>query len=238
MESLIVYKSKFEKIRLGSPNDGGYIISNLPNDYDCFISCGISDNIDFEIDFINKYKVNCYAFDGTIDKLPKNVENLYFNKINIGVENNLNTTNLIDMINKFNNIMLKMDIETYEFRWINTLTIDNLNKFKQIVIEFHFPFDDYSLANLDKPTSSEFKLSMLKKLSETHYLIHLHPNTACGTRLYNNILVPNVFECTYVRKNCQEHIGYNNIKIPHPLDMKNRLTDIEIYLSEYPFCIN
>jgi hypothetical protein len=134
--------------------------------------------------------------------------------------------------------MLKMDIETFEFRWIHILTNYELNKFKQIVVEFHFPFDDYSLANLDKPTTSEFKMNILNKLTETHYLVHFHPNTACGTKIYKNLLVPNVFECTYIRKDCQEHIEYNEIKIPHPLDMKNRETDHEIYLSDYPFCIN
>ena len=237
MDSLIVYKNKFEKIRVGSPNDGGYVICDLPNDYDCFISCGISDNIDFEIDFIDKYNIECNAFDGTIDKLPKNIDKCNFNKINIGVDNNVNTTNLKHLINKYNNIMLKMDIETYEFRWIDILSSDDLNKFKQIVIEFHFPFYDYSLPNFDIPTSSEFKMNTLKKLSETHYLIHFHPNTVCGTTYYKNILVPNVFECTYIRKDCQEYIGYNDINIPHPLDMKNRITDPEIYLSGYPFCI-
>jgi hypothetical protein len=131
--------------------------------------------------------------------------------------------------------MLKMDIETYEFRWIDILTNNELNKFKQIVIEFHFPFDDYSLPNLDIPTLSDFKINILKKLTNTHYLIHFHPNTACGTKIYKNTIVPNVFECTYVRKDCQENIGYNNIPIPHPLDMKNRNYDNEIHLTSYPF---
>jgi hypothetical protein len=238
MDSLIVYKSEFEKIRIGSANDGGYIIADLPNNYDCFISCGVSDDINFEEQFINKYDVTCQAFDGTINNiLPKHVNNLYFNNINIGVDNNEKTTNLKYLINKFNNIMLKMDIETFEFRWIDVLTKEDLNKFKQIVIEFHFPFCDYSLPHLDIPTSSEYKMNILKKITETHYLIHFHPNTACGTKIYQNYTVPNVFECTYIRKDCQNNVGYNNINIPHPLDMKNRINNNEIYLSGYPFSI-
>jgi hypothetical protein len=235
MDSLIVYKSEFEKIRLGSDNDGGYIIADLPTKYDCFISCGISDDINFEETFIQKYDVKCEAFDGTINNIPKQVNNLFFNKINIGVDNNEKTTNLKYLITKFDNIMLKMDIETFEFRWIDILTKEDLNKFKQIVIEFHFPFDDYSLPHLDIPTSSEYKMNILKKITETHYLIHFHPNTACCTKNYQNYTVPNVFECTYIRKDCQNNIGYNKINIPHPLDMKNRVNDNEIYLSGYPF---
>lgn len=239
MESLIVYKNEFEKIRLGSTGDGGYIISDLSTNYDCFISCGISDNLDFEVDFIKKYMgVPCFAFDGTIDRLPKRMDEIKFNKMNIGIENTNKTTNLKNLIVDYHNIMLKMDIETYEFRWLNTLTIDELNKFKQIVIEFHFPFSDYSLPNFDEPQSSQFKMGMLEKLSKTHYLIHFHPNTACGLTKYKNYTVPNVFECTYIRKDCQNNIGLNDINIPHPLDMKNRESDKEIYLSGYPFSVS
>jgi hypothetical protein len=235
MDSLIIYKNEFNKIRLGSNNDGGYVISDLPNGYDYFISCGISDNVDFEVDFINKYNIHCQAFDGTINDLPRKSKNIFFHKKNIGVDDNNNTTNLKSIIENYKDIMLKMDIETFEFRWFDILSNEELNKFKQIVVEFHFPFSDYSLPNLDKPTSCNFKMNILKKLSESHYLIHLHPNTACGTTNYKGITVPNVFECTYVRKNCQQNIGYNNVVIPHPLDMKNRITDNEIYLSGYPF---
>lgn len=235
MDSLIVYKSEFEKIRIGSDNDGGYIIVDLPTKYDCFISCGVNDDINFEEQFISKYGVTCEAFDGTISNIPKHVNNLIFNNINIGIDNTDKTSNLKYLIDKFTNIMLKMDIETFEFRWIDILTKEDLNKFKQIVIEFHFPFDDYSLPNHDIPTSSDFKMNILKKISETHYLIHFHPNTAVGTKMYQNYKVPNVFECTYIRKDCQNNIGYNNITIPHPLDMKNRVGDNEIYLSGYPF---
>ena len=78
-------------------------------------------------------------------------------------------------------------------------------------------------------------MNILKKLAETHYLIHFHPNTVCGVTTFQNYTVPNVFEATYVRKDCQSNIGLNNIPIPHPLDMKNREGDSEICLSGYPF---
>jgi len=48
MESLVVFKSEFNKIRIGKCNDGGYIIADLPNNYDCFISCGVADDTSFE----------------------------------------------------------------------------------------------------------------------------------------------------------------------------------------------
>jgi hypothetical protein len=236
MDSLLVYKSEYEKIRIGSQNDGGYILSDLPNNYDLFISCGIDNNVDFEIDFIHKYGTPCHAFDGTIHNLPQHVNNTFFNKLNIGTENTDHTTNLKELIQKYENIMLKMDIETFEFRWIDALSTEELQKFKQMVIEFHFPFTDYALpTSFDIPTSSEYKMNILQKLAETHYLVHFHPNTVCGVTTFQGYTVPNVFEGTYIRKDCQSNIGLNDIPIPHPLDRKNRESDADIFLSGYPF---
>ena len=238
MDSLIVYKTEYEKVRIGSQNDGGYIISNLPNNYDLFISCGIDNNIEFETDFINRYGTTCHAFDGTVYNLPKSVNNLIFNRLNIGTENTQTTTNLKELIQTYENIMLKMDIETYEFRWIDTLTTEELKKFKQMVIEFHYPFTDFAFpSGLDIPTSTEYKMNIFKKIAETHYLIHFHPNTACGLTTYKGYTVPNVFEATYVRKDYQSNIVLNDIPIPHPLDMTNIEDDNDIYLSGYPFSI-
>ncbi len=41
-------------------------------DYDIFISCGISNDINFENDFININNCKCLAFDGTIENVPVN----------------------------------------------------------------------------------------------------------------------------------------------------------------------
>ena len=68
---LTVYQCPYPKLRIGKNNDGGYIIVNIPDiKYDIIISGGISDDITFETDFVNKYGVECVAFDGTIQRLP------------------------------------------------------------------------------------------------------------------------------------------------------------------------
>jgi hypothetical protein len=41
-------------------------------DYDIFISCCISNDINFENDFININNCKCLAFDGTIENAPVN----------------------------------------------------------------------------------------------------------------------------------------------------------------------
>ena len=86
----------FNKIRCGDIIDGGYVIGDLNTSYDCFISAGISNNDDFSIVFIDKYKMNnchCYGFDGTVEQLPLNLsDKMIFVKKNIGYKNDEKTT--------------------------------------------------------------------------------------------------------------------------------------------------
>jgi len=73
------------KTRYGCNNDGGYVIAELDETYDCYISAGISNEESFSRDFINKHNMNNnYAFDGTIDEYPiQYTENITFFKKNI-----------------------------------------------------------------------------------------------------------------------------------------------------------
>jgi hypothetical protein len=56
MEHLKVYSFN-NKFRLGEKSDGGYILGELNETYDCYISAGISDEESFTRDFIEKYNM-------------------------------------------------------------------------------------------------------------------------------------------------------------------------------------
>jgi hypothetical protein len=240
IEFLKIYKTPYEKKRYGSSNDGGYVILDLnKNEYDILISCGISNDINFEKHFLSKNdEIKCFAFDGTINSLPENHDRINFIQKNIGPKNDENNTNFHYLLEQYKNIFLKMDIETYEFLWINSLSSEHLKNIKQIVIEFHFPFTNHNLSHLDNKTSVEDKIKSFKKLLETHFLVHLHGNNCCGTTLFENTIVPNVFECTFIRKDLLKNfIGYNDENIPSKLDRPNVSGNDEIYLNHYPFVI-
>lgn len=238
LDSLIVYSSQHPKIRIGSKNDGGYVIADNLN-YNKLISCGISDNIDFENQFIEKYGTECLAYDGTISNIPNHTNNIIFIRKNISRIESDNSTNLIDVIENHENIFLKMDIETNEYHWIELLDPDHLNKFVQIVIEFHFPFSetmDDIFKKLSDIISVDRRVACLQKIASTHYLIHLHGNNCCGTMKFENILIPNVFECTYIRKDLCINPTRNDTVIPDLLlDTVNIIGANDIYLDSYPF---
>ena len=226
---LTVYKCPFPKIRLGKNNDGGYIIADVPNaHYKTLLAGGIQGDISYEESFIEKYPfVKVFAFDGTVNGLPKENPKIHFIKKNIGSENNDKTTNLHDIIDTNESIFVKMDIEGSEIPWIKSLRDDQMNKFEQIVMEFHYPFSDNEVGVFDK-------------INKNHYLIHFHGNNWCkyhnptGVRIHGGVTIPEVFECTYLHKKYFVP-ELNKEPIPGPLDMKNTEIYDEIYINYPPF---
>lgn len=222
---LTVYQSPYNKKRLGKNYDGGYIIVDLPNaNYDLLIAGGISNDISFEEDFIKNYNnVKTFAFDGTISSLPNHSLPITFVKKNIGGQESDRITNIHQIIKEHTNIFVKMDIEGGEVEWIKSLDEEMLNKFEQIVIEFHNPF-------------SQKEIPMFDKINKYHYLVHFHANNCCGVRMHKNVVIPNVFECTYLHKKYFPNIPEKNkTPIPGPLDMKNVLRNNEIHINHPPF---
>lgn len=124
-------------------------------DYDVLLSCGISNDDTFEHYFVNKHNTKCFAYDGTIDVIPHPHKNIAFIKKNIGLTND--TTDMKDIMKDYENIFLKMDIEGSEYDWINNLSDIEINKLKQITIEFHLEHECSKHISLDN------KLNALKK---------------------------------------------------------------------------
>jgi hypothetical protein len=232
---LSIFKTKKTKKRVGSHGDGGYVISTDIN-YDIMISGGISNNIDFEIEFLEMNKnLICHAFDGTIKNLPVSHERIKFHKKNISGFNNDIFTNLVDLISAHKNIFLKLDIEAYEFNWLHNLPENLLNNISQIVIEFHYPYTDYYFFDGSESLPISDKIEVLKKINKTHKLIHLNPNNTCGTIHLNGINLPNVFECTYLRRDICDLNEISDEPIPTSLDNPNSDEFPIIKLDYYPF---
>jgi hypothetical protein len=232
-ELLKVYNFE-KKVRYGANSDGGYVIADLDGGYDCYISAGISYEESFSRDFIDKYNMNennSFGFDGTIDNYPSHYTNkISFIKKNINNFNDDNNTNLSFLTESYNNIFLKIDIEGGEYKWLLGIDENQLNKFKQIVIEFHGVNDDSWGCNYSD------KIKCLEKISKTHYIVHAHGNN--NSSIINN--VPCVIELTYVNKNYFNSTPeFNEEPLPiFNLDFPNRFNCDDINLNFYPFVIS
>ena len=224
---LNTYTTPYKLVRVGPNQDGGYVIAD-GFDYDLFISCGIGDigdDIRFEESFLDIHKIKCITFDGTISSFPSHRNSMEWIPKNIGFSNTEKTTNLKEYIQNNNKIFLKMDIEGSEFNWLDSMSETELEKFSQIVLEVHWPFDIY-------------RSNMLKKLNKTHYIIHIHGNNHGDIVTINNnimpmIKLPEVFEVTYINKKLCDNslIEMKEIKFPTILDYPNNPNTKDIYFS-------
>lgn len=239
-------------IRYGNNRDGGYVVADLDIKYDCYISAGIAGEESFTKDFLQAHsyigKENSYAFDGTIEDYPwEYTKEIQFVKKNIGALNDDKHTNLIELSERYDNIFLNIDIEGYEFLWLDSLTSENLKNFKQITIEFHGLNEDNW--NIDKPiVSLSKKIEMIDKLNQTHYLIHAHGNNHTGWQeipyekdfKIHGLWIPNVLEFTFISKDCLDSEPELNVN-PLPLeglDYPNMHDWLDLPLFTYPFINN
>jgi hypothetical protein len=237
MDTLLNYLKVYyfsNKIRLGKNSDGGYVIGNLQDGYDCYISAGISNEESFSRDFIKYYnmsKENSFGFDGTIQNYPYTyTRDITFIKKNINYYYDNKNVNLLYFMKKYKNIFLKMDIEGSEFNWLSGTRQDDLLSFKQIVMELHGINDNSWGATYRQ------KLDCIKRLCNTHYLIHIHGNNNSG--LTNSI--PDVVEVTFIRKDCFNEIpNLNRENLPiKNLDFPCNPIKQDYNLTFYPFVNN
>lgn len=224
MEALTTYSPRFPKLRVGRDRDGGYVIvTGL--EYDAFLSCGINDEVSFDIGFTQLYPhTPAFAFDGTVERPHDLPPNMRFVKKNIGVVETRQTTDLKHLLGQFRDIFLKMDIEGHEWTWLACLDATHMASLKQIVIEVH------GLGS-HKHVLDEVKCDILKMLSKTHKLVHVHGNN------YGKILhsVPTVLELTYVRDDVGVS-GLNAQPLPDPsLDLPNNPKKADVNLNFWPF---
>ena len=123
-----------------------------------------------------------------------------------------------------------MDIEGAEYPWLLSLSNEQLQKFKQITMEFHGINDDSWGTNYND------KIQCFKKLSETHYLIHIHANNYDSVTTLDGKPIPNVVELTYINKSfVNEDLPPNKMPMPCKLDRPNNLLKPDINLCFEPF---
>jgi hypothetical protein len=95
-----------------------------------------------------------------------------------------------------------------------------LKKIEQMVVELHPPHD----------------FSQIQRLAKTHWLVHVHANNYGGMfHVTENIVMPRVFECTFVRKKDGEQLELNTQPFPTEFDQPNTRDRPDYRLAGYPF---
>ena len=219
VKALRPVKTKFDLIRIGGVNDGGYLI---PNDLEGITACfspGVADTASFEIDLC-KRGIGSHLADGSVEGAPKGFTPLSFTKKYLdgySDETNISLFSWVlgtDAYQFGEDLILQMDIEGGEYATIIAAPACILKKFRIICVEIH---DTDAWFN---PIAWNTVSTFFAKLTEEFHVVHNHPNNNCGSVDANGLVLPRVFELTLLRKDRSEALGFVE-ELPHPLDAPN-----------------
>jgi FkbM family methyltransferase len=221
---LTPYDINRNKERLGPLKDGGYVLVPELLDRNTVFSYGIDGEYQLDLLLASRgHKI--MMFDHTISGIdnPNNDPNLNFIKEGVdGVKDELKHLNTIENhLSMYGgndrNIILKMDVEEYEYAALDVLSEVCIRRFQQIVFEAH------SLHNLGDVEFRRRFVRVFSKLNKYFTLYHVHANNFDGESTYtflSGVPVPNLIELSFVRSDLIQRRPSQTL-YPTPIDCPN-----------------
>ncbi len=224
--------TQLSKLRVGSPNDGGYVLPDLNFSGATLYSAGIADNCDFEMALAER-GMSVYMIDGSIDRPPlKNLALNFQSKFLWTVSSGEKFLSVESWFEDKKTAsdesadMLKLDIEGSEWQVLAGVTSEQLKPFNVIVVELHW------LENLQDSWSMGVMNRALDTLQANFDVIHLHPNNFAGYFVADGIELPRVVEATLIRRGFKVP-SLNSSNEKTFLDSPNNPDAPEIYLPDW-----
>ena len=188
IEQLTIYTTRIPKVRLGGPCDGGYVV-NLEAlcKSSALFTYGVSNNANFEIDYVKATERKAFCFDHTCDPVyvpPGFEKNITHFLEGISGEKQEKTDTFFAHYEKYfekhcenrnsfdDKVLLKIDIEGNEYEVFSKMDIEKLSGIAAgLVIEFH---------DLNSTTQRALFFDCLARINKYFYLTHLHGNNFFG----------------------------------------------------------
>jgi len=219
--------------RFGSPNDGGYVHIDDFQGIDTAFSFGIFDNVSWDLEVADR-GLTVHQFDHTVDAPVDNDPRLIFNRTRIATTTSGETESIPALLARHDkgrerpNILLKMDIENDEWPVFDALPPAAFGRFSQIVCEMH-AFENFHDLGWRQRTAR-----VLKKITDSHALVHVHANNYAGTTHRANVFLPNVLEVTFANRALYDLEPSDEV-FPTALDAPCNRDVPDIYLGSFRF---
>lgn len=235
-QQFVVYTPEpgYSKKRIGPKADGGYVLLNHSLDQiNVLYSYGVGGDYRFEQDMFASYGCIGRLFDPTVEFPYEIDEGLFFKKIGLAT----NQGSILHHIEDYNDLgkrmILKIDTEGAEWKWLEQTNAEELCLFDQIIIEFH------ELGNCKRHLEYS---ELLSRLNAYYYLIHVHGNNQKPLVLCDALVMPDVMECSFIRKDlCSASLNtINRFPLPGfdcPSD-ETEFAPLEWKLNYWPFISN
>ena len=220
------------KIRLGRPNDGGYVMLDDFAGIAAAISAGIGDDASWDLD-IAEIGIPTYQLDHCIASSPAKHPNLIFMRHRLVSHEAEGGETLAALIDRYGHggeaeLLLKMDIEGDEWPILDQTDADRLRQFAQIICEFHY----FSRAN-QRDWYNRAK-RVMEKLSGIFQVVHVHGNNCEAIISIGNVPFPQVLEVTFANR-ARYQFTDSAVLFPTPLDQPNCPGKADLFLGAFKF---
>ena len=219
-------------VRVGSENDGGYVIpANLGQSSKLF-SPGCDGMVHFERDLYRKFKIPSVVLDH-ISKKPSDLEAfIEFQDNWLDASTSENTISLRDWVSANSEpnqtCILQMDIEGSEYEVLRNTPEYIIQKFHTIIVEFHY------FEMIKNSFLFESKIQPVFDLLLQHHIpIFVNPNNCCGVVRFGNYSFPRVFEITFLNRNEVKETPEQNVSNFEPFTNVKNLPPISIKWEEF-----
>jgi hypothetical protein len=222
----------YEKIRVGSAGDGGYVqIDHLEGISRAF-SFGVSDNDSWDL-AMAKAGIPVAQFDHAIEKAPSDHPLLRFYRKMLSADATAQTVTLGDLAAQYSkfgapDLIAKIDIEGCEWDAFDRATDAVLSRFAQLICEFH------DLSRLTDPAFRARARRVFEKLDKHCAPVHVHGNNCGRLRIISNIPLPDFLEVTFASRGRYSFTETKEL-FPTPLDTPNYPDSADIVLGAFRF---
>lgn len=211
-------------VRIGGAADGGYL---LPDDFDGITTCFSPGNNNFkyfEDDLYRRFGMRSYLCDYSSDyekfSTPFINTHQFFEKKWLEPVSSTTAISLTDWVAKHGSDtgdwLLQMDIEGAEYRNLLATPQHILARFRIIALEVH----SLHLSKL-RPFFETVLKPLLNRLDD-FVCVHANANNCCGeTEFGPDLVLPNVLELTFYRRDRLQPHAADKPRLPHPLDSQN-----------------
>jgi len=208
--------------RFGGLGDGSYV---LPQKYvtkgTYLISGGIENNNELEISLAN-LGVRGIQIDNSINQAPKSHKNLEFRKVTISDSDSQTETTLSSLMKLDKRergggrLIVKLDIEGYEWKTLAALTKSELASIDCLILELH---------NLSLISNSEQGKEILEVLGKIEAAglrsIFCQANNGCLTYVLGGTLIPDNMEVTFIKMKATRRLRISDLVLLKSIQSTN-----------------
>jgi hypothetical protein len=218
-----------DKVRLGSDRDGGYVLLDDLDGIAGAVSCGIADDVSFDLDLAAR-GIPVLQIDDSIDAPPASHPLFRFARRRlVGATASPGEVTLGALIAECAGgdgaIICKLDVEGSE--WEALLDpCPEIARCRQLIVEFHH------LGRLADANWWARAKQCLETIATTHQSVHIHGNNHGHYLILGGVPIPDVCEVTFALRS-----GYRfeaeSVVFPTPLDRPNTEGRAEMFLGTF-----